>query len=108
MKNNTVRRCWRRPQKHMKLRRKILLAIILLVFIPVILMGGVSYYSFSNAMEKKSSHFYWISLLESDRKLKFALNEITTISNSAITQDVIQQTLKVPEAGVGYESKQEI
>ncbi|WP_055109811.1 cache domain-containing sensor histidine kinase [Paenibacillus ihumii] len=92
----------------MKLRRKILLAIILLVFIPVILMGGVSYYSFSNAMEKKSSHFYWISLLESDRKLKFALNEITTISNSAITQDVIQQTLKVPEAGVGYESKQEI
>lgn len=92
----------------MKLRRKILLAIILLVFIPVILMGGVSYYSFANAMEKKSSHFYWISLLESDRKLKFALNEITTISNSAITQDVIQLTLKVPEAGVSYETKQEI
>ncbi|MNJ38062.1 Sensor histidine kinase YpdA [compost metagenome] len=59
-------------------------------------------------MEKKSSHFYWISLLESDRKLKFALNEITNTSNSAITQDVIQLALRVPGAGVSYESKQEI
>ncbi len=70
----------------MKLRRKILLAIILLVFIPVIVMGVVSYYNFSSAMEKKSSNFYWISLLETDRKLKFALSEINSISNAAITQ----------------------
>ncbi|GJM76905.1 hypothetical protein HMSSN036_91210 [Paenibacillus macerans] len=74
----------------MKLRRKILLAIILLVFIPVILMGSISYYNFSKAMENKSSNFYWVSLLETDRKLKFALNEVTTVSNSAITQPVIQ------------------
>lgn len=92
----------------MKLRRKILLAIILLVFIPVILMGSISYFSFSGAMEKKSSHFYWISLLETDRKLKYALNEVTTISNSAITKPVIQNILKQPYVAVNYEQKQEI
>lgn len=90
----------------MKLRRKILLAIILLVFIPVILMGAVSYYSFSKSMEDKSINFYWISLQESDRNLKYALNEITTISNSAITQPVIQQTLKMQNFVVDYENKQ--
>ena len=92
----------------MKLRRKILLAIILLVFIPVIAMGGVSYFSFSHTLEKKSSDFYWISLLETDRKLKFALNEITTISNFAITQQAVQHTLKQPEFVVTYDRKQEI
>lgn len=92
----------------MKLRRKILLAIILLVFIPVILMGAVSYYSFSKSMEDKSINFYWISLQESDRNLKYALNEITTISNSAITQPVIQQTLKMQNFVVDYENKQNL
>ncbi|KGE16782.1 cache domain-containing sensor histidine kinase [Paenibacillus wynnii] len=92
----------------MKLRRKILFAIILLVFIPVILMGTVTYINFSNAMEKKSSNFYWISLLETDRKLKFALSEIASISNSAITQPAIQQTLKQPEFVITYDRKQEI
>ncbi|MCL6603622.1 MAG: sensor histidine kinase [Paenibacillus sp.] len=92
----------------MKLRRKILFAIILLVFIPVILMGTVTYVNFSNAMEKKSSNFYWISLLETDRKLKFALSEIASISNSAITQPAIQQTLKQPEFVITYDRKQEI
>ncbi|MCM3042480.1 sensor histidine kinase [Paenibacillus motobuensis] len=92
----------------MKLRRKILLAIILLVFIPVILMGSISYYSFSHAMEKKSSNFYWVSLLETDRKLRFALSELTTISNSAITQPAIQKTLKQPDFAITYEQKQDI
>ncbi|WP_334075860.1 MULTISPECIES: sensor histidine kinase [Paenibacillus] len=92
----------------MKLRRKILLAIILLVFIPVILMGSISYFSFSGAMEKKSSNFYWVSLLETDRKLKYALNEVTTISNSAITQPVIQKTLKQPNFVITYDQRQDI
>ncbi|MGF7049383.1 two-component system sensor histidine kinase YesM [Paenibacillus sp. DS2015] len=94
----------------MKLRRKILLAIILLVFIPVIIMGGISYFNFSSSMEKKSSDFYWISLLETDRKLKFALNEITSLSNSAITPStsVIQQSLKQPNSVMTYDRKQEI
>lgn len=92
----------------MKLRRKILFAIILLVFIPVIVMGTVTYVHFSNAMEKKSSNFYWISLLETDRKLKFALNEITSITNSAIIHPEIQQTLKQPEFVITYDRKQEI
>ncbi len=92
----------------MKLRRKILLAIILLVFIPVILMGSISYYSFSNTMEKKSTNFYWVSLLETDRKLNYALNEITTISNSAITQPLIQDTLKEPSFVVTYDQRQVI
>ncbi|MHA0857907.1 cache domain-containing sensor histidine kinase [Paenibacillus sp. CMAA1364] len=94
----------------MKLRRKILLAIILLVFIPVIVMGAISYYNFSNAMEKKSSHFYWISLLETDRKLKYALSEITAISNTAITQPnrAIQPALKQQDMIMTYDRKQEI
>ncbi|AIQ23566.1 sensor histidine kinase [Paenibacillus sp. FSL R5-0475] len=92
----------------MKLRRKILFAIILLVFIPVILMGIVTYVNFSNAMEKKSSNFYWVSLLETDRKLKFALSEISSISNSAITQPVIQQSLKQTNFVLTYDRKQEL
>ncbi|KWX77392.1 sensor histidine kinase [Paenibacillus jilunlii] len=92
----------------MKLRRKILFAIILLVFIPVIVMGSVTYINFSNAMEKKSSNFYWISLLETDRKLKFALSEISSITNSAITQPAIQQSLKQPDFVLTYDRKQEI
>lgn len=92
----------------MKLRRKILFAIILLVFIPVIVMGIVTYVNFSNAMEKKSSSFYWISLLETDRKLKFALSEISSITNSAITQPAIQQSLKQPNFVLTYDRKQEI
>ncbi|WP_339315552.1 sensor histidine kinase [Paenibacillus sp. FSL R10-2734] len=92
----------------MKLRRKILFAIILLVFIPVILMGIVTYVNFSNAMEKKSSNFYWISLLETDRKLKFALSEISSITNSAITQPVIQQSLKQTSFVLTYDRKQEL
>ncbi|WP_342410733.1 sensor histidine kinase [Paenibacillus sp. FSL R10-2778] len=92
----------------MKLRRKILFAIILLVFIPVILMGIVTYVNFSNAMEKKSSNFYWISLLETDRKLKFALSEITSITNSKITQPVVQQSLKQKNFVITYDRKQEL
>nr|WP_211184652.1 sensor histidine kinase [Paenibacillus lemnae] len=73
-------------------------------------MGSVSYYSYSHVMEKKSSHFYWISLQETDRKLKFALNEITTISNLAISQpqQAVQQMLKQPELAVTYNRRQEI
>ncbi|AIQ52408.1 sensor histidine kinase [Paenibacillus sp. FSL R7-0331] len=92
----------------MKLRRKILFAIILLVFIPVIVMGIVTYVNFSKTMEKKSSSFYWISLLETDRKLKFALSEISSITNSAITQPAIQQSLKQPNFVLTYDRKQEI
>lgn len=92
----------------MKLRRKILFAIILLVFIPVILMGIVTYVNFSNAMEKKSSNFYWVSLLETDRKLKFAFSEISSITNSAITQPVIQQSLKQTNFVLTYDRKQEL
>lgn len=92
----------------MKLRRKILLAIILLVFIPVILMGSVSYFSYSKTMEQKSSNFYWVSLLETDRKLNYALNEITNVSGSAITQRGIQRILKQPDTAITYEQRQEI
>ena len=92
----------------MKLRHNIMLANILLVFIPVIVMGAISYFKFSDVIETKSSHFYSISLLETDRKLKFALSEVTTITSSAMTQPVIQQTLKAPDAPPDYDRRQEI
>lgn len=92
----------------LKLRPKILLANILLVFIPVISIGTISYTIFSNAIETQSSNFYMVSLMETDRKLKFALNEITTISNSAITQPVIQRLLKHPDVELDHDMRQEI
>lgn len=92
----------------MKLRRKILFAIILLVFIPVIVLGTVTYVHFASTMEKKTSSFYWISLLETDRKLKFALGEISSITGSAMTQPAIQQTLKQSGYVLTYDRKQEI
>ncbi|MFC6335214.1 sensor histidine kinase [Paenibacillus septentrionalis] len=92
----------------MKLRQKILIANILLVFIPVIAMGAISYSSFSKAITKKSSNFYSVSLLETDRKLHYALSEITSISNSAITQPVIQQALKNQDHIPDYDIRQEI
>lgn len=92
----------------LKLRPKIILANILLVFIPVIAMGTISYFIFSNAIETKSSNFYFVSLLETDRKLNFALNEITTISSSAITQPVIQRALKNSPSKPDYDAEQEI
>jgi two-component system sensor histidine kinase YesM len=59
-------------------------------------------------MEKKSSNFYWVSLLETDRKLKFALSEISSITNAAITQPVIQQSLKQTNFVLTYDRKQEL
>lgn len=85
-----------------------MLAIILLIFIPVLAMGFISYTQFSKAIETKSSSFYGISLLESDRKLKFALNEINAVSGAAITQPVIQQALKQTGQAPGYERRQEM
>jgi len=92
----------------LRLRPKILLANILLVFIPVIAMGTISYLMFSRTIEKQSSDFYMVSLTETDRKLMFALNEITTISNSAITQPVIQRALKYPDHDLNHDTRQEI
>ena len=46
--------------------------------------------------------------MDSDRKLKYALNELTAISNSAITQPAIQRVLKQRNFMVTYETKQEI
>ncbi len=71
-------------------------------------MGLISYSHFSHAIEKKSSTFYWISLLETDRKLNFALNEISAVSNSAITQPSLQQLLKRTEEELSYDQKQEM
>lgn len=78
------------------------------MFIPVIAIGAISYFNFSNAITTKSSNFYWVSLLETDRKLHYALNEITSISNSAITQPAIQQTLKNADSIPSYDIRQEI
>lgn len=78
----------------MKLRRKIMLAIILLVFIPVTTMGVISYLYFSEAMERKTNDFYLVSLQEVNRTLRYALSEINTISDLSITQPLVQLILK--------------
>ncbi|TCZ79936.1 sensor histidine kinase [Paenibacillus albiflavus] len=78
----------------MTLRRKFMLAIILLVFIPIIALGVFSYVNFAAAMERKTSEFYYTSLLETDRKLNYALAEINGISDVSIVQPLVQQFLK--------------
>jgi len=78
----------------MALRKKIMVAIIILVFIPVTVMGVFSYVYFSSAMERKTSDFYYSSLIETDRKLNYAMAEINGITDLSITQPLIQQYLK--------------
>lgn len=78
----------------MSLRRKIMFAVILLVFIPVTVMGVFTYVIFSNAIERKTEDFYATSLLETDRKIEYVLKEINGVSDLSITQPLVQQFLK--------------
>jgi len=78
----------------MTLRRKIMLAIIILICIPVTIMGLFSYLYFSSAMERKATEFYSNSLLETDRKLQYVMGEIEGISDLFIVQPLVQQYLK--------------
>ncbi|NHN31333.1 cache domain-containing sensor histidine kinase [Paenibacillus agricola] len=78
----------------MSLRHKIMLGVILLVCIPIILMGSMTYRLFSGAIEKQTENFYANSLLETDRRIQYALNEMNVISDLSIIQPVIQQFLK--------------
>lgn len=90
------------------LRSKILIGIVLLVFLPVILIGAISYLTFSDMIEKKTSSYDWLSLQDTDSKLKYALNEINTVTDLAITQSVIQDLLKRPHSMISSEKAQEI
>ncbi|MDQ1911733.1 sensor histidine kinase [Paenibacillus sp. GD4] len=83
----------------MSLRHKIMLGVLLLVFIPVIVMGGVTYYLFSGAIEEQTEAYYRSSLLETDRKIQYALGELNGISDLSITQPVVQQFLKQTRMG---------
>ena len=78
------------------------------MFLPVIAMGTISYLNFSKAISTKSSNFYWVSLMETDRRLHYALSEITSLSNSAITQSTLQQTIKNFNDILNYDIRQEI
>lgn len=90
----------------MRLQKKFRLGIILLVFIPVLIMGTVSYVIYSAMIEHKTNAFYRVSLQDTDRKLEYALNEISTLSDLAITQPVLQQILKEPPERIGSELAQ--
>ncbi|MCU6794702.1 sensor histidine kinase [Paenibacillus sp. WQ 127069] len=89
----------------MSLRHKIMLGVILLVFIPIVLMGSITYKLFNGAIEKQTENFYANSLLETDRKIQYALNEMNVISDLSITQPVIQQFLKRKYTGELRESE---
>ncbi|AWB47040.1 sensor histidine kinase [Paenibacillus sp. CAA11] len=92
----------------MNLQRKFRLGIILLVFIPVIMMGTVSYFIFSGMNEEKTNSFYRVSLQDTDRKLEYALNEINAVSDLAIIQPSVQQLLKHPPERVSSELAQSL
>jgi len=78
----------------MTLRRKVWFAVVLLVFVPVTSMALFSYRLFSDAMERKTSDYYYNTLQETDRKLGYVLAEINSVSDLSITQQVVQQFLK--------------
>lgn len=84
----------KRGKLFMSLRRKIMLAVILLVFIPVTVMSVFTYVMFSNTIESKTEEFYATSLLETDRKIEYVLKEINGVSDLSITQPLVQQFLK--------------
>ncbi|WP_248926257.1 cache domain-containing sensor histidine kinase [Paenibacillus hamazuiensis] len=82
----------------MSLRHKIMLGVILLVFVPVLLMGVVTFRLFTGAIGEQTEHFYASSLLETDRKMQYALGEMNGVSDLSITQPVVQQFLKLKHA----------
>ncbi|MBU5443501.1 sensor histidine kinase [Paenibacillus sp. MSJ-34] len=92
----------------MHLQLKFRIAIILLVFIPVIIMGTVSYSIYSRTIENKTDNFYTVSLQDTDRKLDYALNEISAVSDMAIIQPDLQQLLKQPPDRVESELAQKL
>lgn len=92
----------------LNLRLKFVIAIVLLVFLPVVIMGVAFYFTFSDMIEKKTSSYYQLSLQDTDSKLKYALNEINTVTDLAITQTAIQQLIKHPPHIITSEMAQEI
>src|SRR5690554_2518002 len=92
----------------LSLRRKIMIAIITLVFIPVIAMGSISYWTFSDAMETKTSEYYGISLTEMDRKLNYAFAEINTLSDVGILRPNVQQLLKQKATNINLPEANEL
>ncbi|WP_281886369.1 sensor histidine kinase [Paenibacillus sp. YYML68] len=100
----------------MSLRHKIMIAVVLLVLVPVVLMGSITYRLFSNVIEKQTESFYATSLLETDRKIQYVLNELNGVSDISITQPLVQQVLKrstgsekqYPEGSIGRELEAEL
>lgn len=92
----------------LKLRTKFMIGMALLLFLPVVMMGAISYFAFSGMIENKTSSYYALSLQDTDSKLKYALNEVNTVTDLAITQNSIQQLLKSPPPFITSELQQEI
>ncbi|HEX7057583.1 MAG TPA: sensor histidine kinase [Bacilli bacterium] len=92
----------------MTLRGKFMIAIIMLVFAPVIALGVISYLTFSETIEKKTSDFYKVSLQETDRKLNYALNQINSVTDVGIVQPVVQKMLKRDISAISDSEEQEL
>ena len=78
----------------MKLRQKIMVAIVMLVIVPVTAMAVISNWMFTKSIERKTSEFYWVSLQETNWRLQLALRSIDSVSDLGITQPLVQRILK--------------
>lgn len=85
-----------------------MVAIVLLIFVPVTLMGVISYWIFSDTIFRKTSDFHTISLQETDLRLKNMMNEINSISDVGILTPIVQNILRRPARYVSDTEKQEL
>lgn len=77
----------------MSLRRKIMAAVILLVFIPVVVMGAVTYTIYTEKMKQQSDDLRRVSLQNGQRNLRAVQDEITNVSHAFVTEPLVQGLL---------------
>lgn len=77
----------------MSLRRKIMAAVILLVFIPVIAMGAVTYLIYAEKARQQLDDLRRISLQKGQRNLRTVQDELARVSHSLVTEPLVQRLL---------------
>jgi two-component system sensor histidine kinase YesM len=92
----------------MRLRPKFLTGMLLLVVLPVVMMGVLFYLAFSDLIEQKAATYFRLALRDADRMLAYAMNEINSVTDLAITQDAVQALLKAPPQWISNEQAREL
>jgi two-component system sensor histidine kinase YesM len=82
--------------------------MLLLVVLPVVMMGVLFYLAFSDLIEQKAANYFRLALRDADRMLAYAMNEINSVTDLAVTQDAVQELLKAPPQWISTEQAREL